>query len=226
MQRFLLACGILAALLYLTMMSVIRYQGYSAIDQTVSELSAWGVSTRSLWLVFGTLFEVLIVAFGLGVWASAKDKRSLRAAGAMLFAYGAIGAVAWPFASMHRREVLAAGGSTAADSGHLLLVAIGTVLILAAMVFTAAASGRKFRWYTGVTVLLLLVFGLATTSGMSDVEQNLPTPWLGVWERVNIWVTMLWLIVFACSRLRAVSSAARAGSTTPTDLGEDEPEQG
>lgn len=88
---------------------MIRYNGYSPISQIVSELSAWAVSTRPLWLVLGTLWEVLILAFGLGVWASAGGKRTLRIAGGLLVAYSLLG-LTWPFASMHQRQVLAAGG--------------------------------------------------------------------------------------------------------------------
>ncbi|WP_068275694.1 DUF998 domain-containing protein [Aldersonia kunmingensis] len=219
MRKVLLACGILAAVLYVVMIWVISYDGYSMIDHTVSELSAWDVSTRPLWLVLGLLFEVLVVAFGFGVWASANGNRWLRVVGALLVVYGVIGAVAWPFASMHQREVLAAGGSTAADSAHLIMVAIGTVLLVAAMGFAIAASRKRwFRWYTVVTVALLLAFGLATSSGMSDVEQNLPTPWIGLWERLNICLTMLWFIVFAVYLLRAERPATGVEPAKGKDL--------
>ena len=62
------------------MIWVIRYDGYRPISQTVSELSAWGISTRPLWMVLGTIYEALMIAFALGVWASAGEKRSLRIA--------------------------------------------------------------------------------------------------------------------------------------------------
>ena len=76
----LLVCGIVASLLYGAMIWVIRYDGYRPISQTVSELSAWGISTRPLWMVLGTIYEALMIAFALGVWASAGEKRSLRIA--------------------------------------------------------------------------------------------------------------------------------------------------
>jgi hypothetical protein len=52
--------------------------------------------------VLRTLWEVLIIAFGLGVWASAAGERTLRIAGGLLVAYGLLG-LTWPFASMHQR---------------------------------------------------------------------------------------------------------------------------
>jgi hypothetical protein len=53
--------------------------------------------------------------------------------------------VAWPFASLYQREVLAAGGGTLADTGHLVLSMVTVVLMFAAMAFGAAAFGLQFH---------------------------------------------------------------------------------
>jgi phosphatidylinositol-3-phosphatase len=60
-------------------------------------------------MVIGTLYHALIVAFALGVRASAGGKRTLWIAGGLLLVYGLLG-LAWPFASMHQPQALAAGG--------------------------------------------------------------------------------------------------------------------
>ena len=78
------------------------------------------------------------------MWASASGRRSLRIASGLLFAYGLLG-VAWPFASLHQRELLAAGGGTLADTGHLVLSMVTVVLMFAAMAFGAAAFGLQFH---------------------------------------------------------------------------------
>ncbi|HEV8286443.1 MAG TPA: hypothetical protein VGQ09_19175 [Chitinophagaceae bacterium] len=36
-----------------------------------------------------------------------------------------------------------------------------------------------------------------------NIEANLPTPWIGVWERINIGVYMIWVMVLAILLLRA-----------------------
>jgi hypothetical protein len=95
-------------------------------------------------MVIGTLYDPLIIAFVWGVWASASGRRSLRIASSLLFAYGLLG-VAWPFASLHQRELLAAGGGTLADTGHLVLSMVTVVLMFAAMAFGAAAFGLRFH---------------------------------------------------------------------------------
>jgi hypothetical protein len=184
------------------MMLIIRYAGYSPMSQTVSELSAWGVSTRPLWMVLGSLYDALMIAFALGIWASAGGRRSLRIVGGLLLAYGLLG-LAWPFASMHQREVLAAGGGTLADTGHLVLGGITVALMLAAMAFGAAAFGMRFRIYSIVTIVILLAFGALTTADASRVAANLPTPWVGLWERINIGVFLLWVVVLAIALMRS-----------------------
>ena len=195
-RTLFLVCGIAASVLYAAMIWVIRYDGYSPISQTVSELSAWGVSTRSLWMVLGTIYEALTIAFALGVWASAGEKRSPRIAGGLLFAYGLLG-VAWPFAAMHQRQVLAAGGETVADTAHLILTGMTVALMFAAMAFGAAAFGMWFRIYSIATIVILLAFGALTSANASRVAANLPTPWAGLWERINIGVFLLWVVVLA-----------------------------
>ncbi len=52
LRKTLLACGILSSTLYAAMMVVVAQQwpGYSSASQTISELSAIGAPTRSLWL--------------------------------------------------------------------------------------------------------------------------------------------------------------------------------
>jgi len=200
-RKPLLICGIAASLLYAAVIWVIRYRGYSPISQTVSELSAWGVSTRPLWMVIGTLYDALMIAFALGVWASAHRKRSLRIAGGLLIAYGLLGPL-WPSAAMHQRAVLAAGGETLADTAHLALAAMTVALMFAAMAFGAAAFRLWFRLYSIATIVILFAFGGLTTSNAARVAANLPTPWVGLWERINICVFLLWVVVLAIVLLR------------------------
>jgi hypothetical protein len=214
-RKILLACGIASSLLYGAAIWVIRYDGYNPISQTVSELSAWGVSTRPLWMVLGTLYDALIIAFALGVWASAGGKRTLRITAGLLLAYGLLG-LAWPFASMHQRHVLAAGGGTLADTGHLVLAMVTVALMFAAMAFGAAAFGMPFRLYSIATIVTLLAFGALTTSNASRVAANLPTPWVGLWERINIVVFLVWVVVLAIVLLRRPNgeSASRPSGNT------------
>lgn len=66
----------------------------------------------------------------------------------------------------------------------------------------AIASGRLFRLYTIVSAAALIVCGLLTALDAPNVGANLPTPWIGVWERVNIGVFLLWAAVLSISLVR------------------------
>lgn len=200
-KNILLACGILSALLYGAMIVAIRYDGYSLLSQTVSELSAIGAPTRPLWMVLGFVYEVLFVAFALGVWLSAGGKRALRVLGGLLLAFGLLGLL-WPFASMHQREVLAAGGATFSDTLHIILGTLTVLFMLAAIWVGSTAFGTRFRFYSLATFLTLLLFGVLTGLDSPNISANLPTPWIGLWERINIAGFLLWVAVLAIALLR------------------------
>jgi Protein of unknown function (DUF998) len=200
-RKLLLVCGILSSLLYVAMIVFVpmQFEGYSSASQTVSELSAIGAPTRTLWISLGKVYALLAVAFGWGVWKSAGRNRSLRIAGALLIAYVVIG-LAWP--PMHQREALAAGEKTLTDTIHIVFAMVTVLLMLLAIGFAATAFGKRFRLYSIGTIVVLLVFGALTGLDASRLEANLPTPWMGVWERINIYAYMLWVVVLATALLR------------------------
>jgi hypothetical protein len=200
-----LICGILSSLLYVAMniVAAVRYEGYSSVSQTVSELSAIDAPTRPLWVLLGIPYTLLVTAFGWGVWESAGRNRSLRVVGVLLVAYGALG-VLWAFAPMHLR------GSefTLTDTMHIVLGAVTVLLMLLAIGFGAAALGKWFRIYSITSLAILLGFGALTGVDAPRIAANLPTPWIGVWERINIGAFLLWVVVLAIALLRRRGSEA------------------
>jgi hypothetical protein len=128
--------------------------------------------------------------------------------GSLILAYGLLG-VLWPFAPMHLREVLAAGGGTRSDTLHLVLASVTVVLMLLAIGCAASAFGKPFRRYSIATLAILAAFGALTFVDAPRLAANLPTPWVGVWERINIGVFLLWVVVLAVALLRAEDAAAR-----------------
>lgn len=202
-RKVLLICGIVSSLLYVAMNAFVamQWKGYSSFSQTVSELSAIGAPTRPLWVALGAAYTVLVIAFGYGVWRPAQQHPCLRVAGGLIVAYGALG-VFWPLAPMHLRETLAAGGSTISDTMHIVLGSVTVLLMLLAIAFTAASFGKWFRLYSIASIVILCAFGALTFLDAPRVGANLPTPWLGVWERINIAVFLLWVIVLAALLLQ------------------------
>lgn len=216
-RRTLLFCGVLAALMYAAMLVFVpmRWAGYSSAAQTVSELSAIGAPTRSLWVALGRVYNLLAFAFGLGVWLSAERSRRLRVVGGVLIAQCVVN-LFWP--PMHLRGM----ATTLTDTMHAAFAMAWLFLTLLSMAFAAAAFGKWFRIYSAATLGIFVVFG--TLSGIQGprIAANLPTPSIGIWERINIGASLLWVIVFAVLLLRR----ARLGATSRTRVGATERVQG
>ena len=157
-RKLLLVCGIVSSLLYGAMIWAIRYEGYSRVSQVPSELTAIGAPTRALWARLGWIYTVLVTAFGWGVWESAGRNRAVRIVGSLILAYASLGLL-WPFAAMHQREVLAAGGATLSDTMHVVLGGVTVFLMFLAIGFGATAFGKRFRLYSIASIVVLLAFG-------------------------------------------------------------------
>jgi hypothetical protein len=202
-RKALLVCGIASSMLYALMIWGIRYEGYSLVSQAPSELTAIGAPTQALWARLGWIYTVLITAFGVGVVKAAGRNRAVRIVGGLTLAYASLGLL-WPFAAMQQREVLAAGGGTLGDTLHVVLGAVTVFLMFLAIGFGAAAFGKRFRMYSIVTIVVLLVFGGLTFLEAPRLQANLATPWIGLWERINITVFLLWIVVLASVLWRPV----------------------
>jgi hypothetical protein len=195
-RKALLVCGIASSMLYAAMIWGIRYEGYSLISQVPSELTAIGAPTERLWGRLGPIYTLLVAAFGCGIWVSAARDRAVRIVGALILAYASLGLL-WPFAPMHQREVLAAGGGTFSDTLHVALGAVTVFLMFLAIGFGATAFGKRFRAYSIASIVVLLAFGGLTFLEAPHLQANLPTPWIGLWERINISMFLLWVVVLA-----------------------------
>ena len=206
-RKGLLVCGIVSSLLYAAMnvFVAMQWEGYSSASQTISELSAVGAPTRPLWVLLGIAYTLLVTAFGWGIWESARRNRALRVVGVLIVAYGAMG-IGWPFAPMHQRAVLATGGGTLADTMHIVFSIVTGLLTTVAMGFGAAAFGKRFRLYSIATMVIFIVFIALTGLDGPRVAANLPTPWVGVWERIFMGVFLLWVAVLAIALLRVRDS--------------------
>ena len=201
LQTMLLVSGIVSIVWYvvINIITPLEYTGYSVVSQTVSELSALDAPTRSLWLALCIPFSILTIIFGYGVWLSAGHNKKLRFVALIIILDAIIGSF-WP--PMHKREIIAAGGGTLTDTLHLVWAFVHLVFMLLMIGFSAAALGKGFRIYSITTVAVFMVFGILTTVESSGIEAGVPTPYIGIWERINMGAYMLWVVVFAVILLR------------------------
>jgi hypothetical protein len=211
-KRALLACGIGSPVVYVAanVVGALRGGGYSSVNQTVSELTAIDAPSRPVALPLFVASDVLSLAFGAGVVASAGRNRPLRVAGGLLVGVGVANMIS-PFTPMHTREVLAAGGGTGTDKAHLAVLSATMLQIAGAMGFGAAAFGKRFRRFSVASLVTMLVAGGLTGTQKNAVAANLPTRWNGVYERTSIGVYLLWMSVLAVVLLRASGRAQPRG---------------
>ena len=78
----------------------------------------------------------------------------------------------------------------------------------------ATALGKVFRRYSFLTIIVFVVFGTLTGIESPGIARNLPTPMIGVWERINIAAFMLWVVVFPGAIMRQRTSVLALSRTT------------
>lgn len=203
-RQILLVCGILSSLFYVgaDIVAAMSWHSYSYSSQSISELLAIGSPTRSIFAAVH--YDPLVIAFGIGVWWSADRKCALRTTGILLVAYGIASHMGFYF-PMHQRG--ATGSLT--DHMHILLTIVLVLLIFLFVAFGATAAGKWFRLYSIVTILTMLVFGALAGMQGPRVAANLPTPGLGITERINVYSAMLWVLVLGVVLLRSSITPAK-----------------
>jgi hypothetical protein len=207
-RKVLLACGILSSLLYVAaiILGAMRWEGYSSTSQTVSELIAIDAPSAPLVVPLFLTYSILIFAFGLGIWLSAGRKRALRIAACLIIGKEILGVAATLFFPLHLRGI----EGTQSDIMHGIFTAVGVLLCMfPAMGYGAVAFGKKFRLYSIGTMLIFLVFGVLAGFDQPGYVANLPTPWMGIYERINIYGYLLWIVVLAIALLRKQSDSLR-----------------
>jgi hypothetical protein len=206
-QKILLACGVLSSLFYAAMDVIdgLQWQHYSWISQEFSRLSAIGAPSRPIHLALSPIYSLLVIAFGLGVWASAGSRRALKVMGAGLILY-AVNSIIWPW---FFPENLSQPVSALTNTMHLVLTAVTVVSWLVILGFATGAFDKPFSRYSIATLLTVLVFGALTAPQGAALAAGQPTPWLGLTERINIYSFMLWAIVLALVLIREQADISR-----------------
>jgi hypothetical protein len=149
-----------------------------------------------------TVRSSLLLAFALGVAWSADRRWAVRLTAILLAADAIVGQTTASFFPVPQR------GATGSSTMHVIGTALESLAIILSMGFAAAAFGKRFRLYSIGTIVILLAFGAAAGSGISRIDAQLPTPWLGIIERINIYAYLLWMAVLAIVILRRSGRAA------------------
>jgi glycerol-3-phosphate acyltransferase PlsY len=187
LAKFLLACGPLSALVYVGWheLAALQWEGYSRISNAISELHLTGAPSK--WILDpweGLVYNALLIAFGIGIWRSARGSRALRAIGGLQILSGAT----FPLWLLFGEASLTA---------HIVLVVVGILTWLGSMGFGAAAFGRPFRIYSLVSVATVVTFNALALGYAPEVAAGQPTPWMRLYERLAFSAYFVWLSVLA-----------------------------
>jgi hypothetical protein len=192
--KVFLRCGVASSVVYSAteIAASMRWAGYVWSARMVSDLFAVSSPTRSFVLVPMLIYNVLACALGVGVWLSRKNRAQ---------AITAILLVVYTIAGLVGLLIFPLDYNTSGSGAAMHMVATVTLIVLmfAFIVTAAIGGGRAFRIYSIVTVLLII--GGAVLAGMQvpRIEAGLPTPGLGIYERLNIYAMLLWVAVLSLS---------------------------
>jgi hypothetical protein len=196
----LLVCGIVAPVFYVVANDVVAaglYPGYDRISRPVSELSATYAPSRPVLVPLGVVFELLMIAFWIGVWRAAPANRALRATSGLMLGFAVLGLLAFPF-PMVADEVWGA------NTIHTIIWGVITPLLMLVGIGTSAmAFGRAFRLYSILTLVALVAFSGLAGLQAAQIDAGEPVRWFGVTERALIAPWLLWVAVLAIALLRA-----------------------
>lgn len=194
--NYLLICGIASVVLYITATIAGAYvwPEYSSLSQSVSELIAVNAPSASIVIPMFLLYSLLVFAFGSGILMLAKENKALKFVAILIIAKEIFGVIATLFAPMHLR------GDTPAitDDMHIVLTAAGVLLCMfPAIIISAKVFGGWFRFFSIAIILIFLIFGTLAGMDGAKIAENLPTPYVGLWERINIFSYLLWVIILS-----------------------------
>ena len=201
LRKVLLLCGIIAPLIYVAtdIIAGTLYAGYSFTSQAVSELFAIGAPISGLVVPLFTLSSALLVPFAFGIWksaAAAGRNRALRIMALMVIGNAVNSLVLWNFFPMHMRGV----EPTFTDTMHGILAINPFVFVT--VVLGVIAFRNWFRFYSIGTILMMIVLSVLGFMYVSQFAAQQATPWVGLYERISQYGTMLWVAVLAIVLLR------------------------
>jgi hypothetical protein len=186
-------CGIAYPIIYILsdILASISWVGYSFISQSVSELRAINAPTRPFLVPVLFIATITLVLYAAGILSIGAKKKTITAIGIALLVLGLMDLFIAPFFPMNLRGT----EFTFTDAMHIVLT-VATVLSIFTVVTLECFTGPKwFRIYSLITLLMLVVFAVWSFMDAPKIAQNLPTPWVGLRERANIYGYMIWLAV-------------------------------
>jgi hypothetical protein len=197
MKKTLMLCGIAAAILYpgTVILGGLLRPGYSHISMAISELVADGAPNRSLLSSLFLLYNLLVCAFGVGLFVNVNSQTHGRVSGMIgsiaLIAVGAAGVL------MELAFPQEPGGTATTFSGlmHFVMAGIasfGTMIAILMMAFWFKNDPelKGYFAYSLTSVAIVFVSGGMTAAAMANHSL-----FFGLIERITIFTFILWMFM-------------------------------
>lgn len=201
MKKIYPLLGILGPIIYIAAVflgGALR-NDYSPFYNAISELSMAGVPNKILMDVLFGIYNVFIVIFGIGAYldSTADKSRKFKSAAIMLAVLGILGLLVLVFTQDPRGTPATLGGTL-----HIVLSGISSALTIIAIVLIGLSlksykEFNKFYWYSYASAVLIFTFGGITASAIASNGA-----YGGLFERITIFLFMIWLIIFSYILLR------------------------
>jgi hypothetical protein len=211
MLRFLLVCGLLSSILYIVIdvVGALNYPDYDYSAQAISEMSASGAPTADLLAPFYRVWSLLFLAFTAGVWLVGRFLHPLRWSAGFMIAVAIVGS-GFALFPMNERSA----EPTFSDTMHLL-IAGATIVLLSGSILAGGKAFRGWFWrYSVATVGVMLLFFIVTMRDVPNVAVDLPTPYMGINERVSMAAWLMWIAVLSVRLLRGGHPEVSASGST------------
>lgn len=186
-RKALVAFGPLSVLTYVgwAELAALQWDDYSRITNAISELSLTDSPSAGFLQPWEFVaYHVFVIAFGIGVWQSARGNRALRVIGTLQVLSGA----AFPF-------WLAFGEASVA--AHVVLSTVAILTWFGSLGFGAAAFGKRFRLYSLITLAAVLVFNALAFMYVPAAAAGEAMGIIGLFERIAFSAYFLWIWVLA-----------------------------
>jgi hypothetical protein len=182
----------------------LHWPGYN----TAGDLTPVGTPTRRLWAWLAAPYFILSIVFTAAIWKRSGQNPPLRIAAVLMIMYGVVCTI-WLFAPILQSKTITVVKGDFLDTLYFSLGLTSQIIYLLALGFTAAAFGKWFRRYAIAIFIALLIFGALVFIVVPVISPSTPTPPYGIWERINICILLLWIMVLT---LTCYGNKSRSGS--------------
>jgi hypothetical membrane protein len=196
MKKFYPIFGIIGPIIYILAVIIggLLRNDYSFLYNTISELTIANAPNLILMSILFGIYNFSLLIFGIGAFKDNKidNNRKYKAATLLLAIIGVLGLLLLFFPQDPRNAAVTFQGTM-----HIAIAGITSLLTLISVLliginFRKVGEMKSFAVYSFISFVVILVSG-----GAAAISVATNSAYGGLFERVTIFVFMIWVIVFS-----------------------------